>query len=238
LPRQAIASIGANGGEDVSDAIADLFKGKDMKALARRYNALANADEAKARGKQTAHDDGRLALPVPMPLDSMSVEDAKELLAVNEGKTASDRVKLRAVLARNPKVASKVGALARLTEGMLLDGNWPAGMLRQGIELELDRMRADLGYNEGSELEKMLIDRLLACWLNVQRSEQRRAAVLYSEPTLEVAAYLRAELETANANFLRASKTLATVRKLLRPLAVVAQLNIGGQQVNISKGSQ
>jgi hypothetical protein len=89
-------------------------------------------------------------------------------------------------------------------------------------------------HDDSSELERLLIDRIVVTWLHVQRAETDRAAVR-NGATLSKAAFYHKEASRALADHVRAVTALARVRRLLRPS--VAQVNIaaaGGQQVNLA----
>jgi hypothetical protein len=173
-----------------------------------------------------------LALPINLLRSEMSTEDSARLKEVEPAKTPEQRAELRSLLGKYPVVAKVAGDLARATERMLIEGNWDHPVLREALGLELSRMRREFGYTDCSELERMLIDRLLACWLNVQRVEQRRAALIYEGCSFAQGDYWGRELARANTSFLRASKALAQARRLLR--MPVVQLNVARQQLNVA----
>lgn len=107
------------------------------------------------------------------------------------------------------------------------------GEMGKGPGLYLNSMREDLGYTMASGLERLLIDRIVVCWLRVQQAEMQKDNAEKGSVTLSWATVWGRRLQMANRNFLSACKTLAQVRRLLRPR--IAQVNVGGQQINVAQ---
>lgn len=80
-------------------------------------------------------------------------------------------------LAEQHKETLQSGSLtAELTEKMLIDmlasGKGGAIVLRE----EVEGMRRRMGYEESSEIERLLIDRIVMCWLRMLKAEQEFAS--------------------------------------------------------------
>lgn len=98
---------------------------------------------------------------------------------------------------------------------------------------ELSQMRKDFRYQNSGTLERLLIDRVLVCWLRVQQAEDIKTAKDKEGVNLQWAMVWERRLQIAHRNFLSACRTPAQVRRLLKPR--VAQLNIGQQQLNVAQ---
>jgi hypothetical protein len=91
-------------------------------------------------------------------------------------------------------------------------------------------MEAELGLAEVSPLEKLLIERITACWLQTQHAE---AAFIRMQGTNGTApARLLKRQDKAQRHLLTATKQLALIRKLLKPAqSVVSQTRKGMPQL-------
>lgn len=172
---------------------------KDMAKQTKQTNALA----AKADFSQT------LALA-----QSGDAQAAREVFAMIKG-AASERAFV-AVLAdvgtRNQK---------HITEGMGFNTPFLSG----AIERQLEIMRADLGGEDAPPLERMLIERILSCWLLVNSLEGQVSN--QGHPALSE--QLDKRLQRAHKRHLSAVLALAQVRKL----NISIQINLANQQINL-----
>jgi hypothetical protein len=101
----------------------------------------------------------------------------------------------------------------------------------------LEGLGADLGYAESSSLERLLIQQITLCWLNLNLTEYRLTNVMKQSISFACGLYWEKRLTAAQRRFTRACETLARVRKLSRNTPAL-QFNIaagGGQQVNVAK---
>jgi hypothetical protein len=98
-------------------------------------------------------------------------------------------------------------------------------------------MRADLGYAGSSSLERLLIQQVTLCRVNLNLTEYRHINVMKQSISLASGIYWEKRLTAAQRRFTRACESLARVRKLSRNTPAL-QFNIaapGGQQVNLNK---
>ena len=166
--------------------------------------------------------------------------------------TDAERKRLDALLTRAQKGDKK--ALAELRPFMDKPGMWEAVgdlgriardtwieaaansnvLVREGIQQTADRLRRDLLHEGDSQLERVLVDRIVACWLQVSYADWQHGMTLkrggYS---YRDGAYDQDRMDRAHRRFLQAVKTLATVRRLLVP---AVQVNIGKNQI-ITQGT-
>jgi hypothetical protein len=150
---------------------------------------------------------------------------------------SESRRECQTMLAEHPELGESVANVARIAEASIVSA-WigdraESGSLAEAIQIKCDALRRDLGYDASSALERMLIDRLVACWLHVNYAEHCRSRQWQDGSSFTAVGFYDEAVSRANADFLRAAQSLARVRKLLQP--TVAQINIaaaGGQQVN------
>jgi hypothetical protein len=131
------------------------------------------------------------------------------------------------VLDTHPEIWSDYGDLARRAKAAWLD--LIAGedlLLRESMSRHLEALEGELGHAEGSPLEKSLIERITACWLQTQHAE---AAFIRMEGSNGTApARLLKRQDQAQRRLLAADKQLALVRKLLKPAQSPAKLALKG----------
>jgi hypothetical protein len=94
---------------------------------------------------------------------------------------------------------------------------------------KMELMRAELLGANPTPVERLLVERIVACWLQVQDADIR-AAQGQKDATLRWADFHQRRMDAANKRFLSAVKALALVRKLAVP---ALQINIAKKQVNV-----
>jgi tetratricopeptide (TPR) repeat protein len=104
-------------------------------------------------------------------------------------------------------------------------------LLKEALSLQLETMREEVAGPDPSPLERLLAERVIACWLQLQHAEAAYAANL-GKPTTAQSEYHQRRLDRVQRRFLAAIRTLAQVRKLLKP--TLTQINVGQQQVNVA----
>ena len=90
-------------------------------------------------------------------------------------------------------------------------------------------MRADLAGPNPTPIERLLVERVVACWLQVQDADVRYAQA--KDLSLKWYEYCQRRMNHSHKRYLSAVKTLALVRKLAVP---VLQVNIAKKQVNVA----
>jgi hypothetical protein len=94
---------------------------------------------------------------------------------------------------------------------------------------KLELLRAELLGDNPTPVERILVERVVACWLQVQAAELRAAQS--TDTYLKQLDFQQRRMDATNRRFLAAVKTLALVRKLAVP---VLQVNIAKKQVNVA----
>ncbi len=91
-------------------------------------------------------------------------------------------------------------------------------------------MKTELAGPKPSPLERLLVDRIAACWLQVHYAD-----ALYAQRMGEVSVgwgdYLQRRQDRAHRRYLASIRALAQVRRLLSP---PVQINVGQNQVNLA----
>jgi hypothetical protein len=107
-------------------------------------------------------------------------------------------------------------------------------ILQEGVSRKLELLRAEVAGPDPSPLERLLVERVLVCWLHLHYLE-----ITYAQQdrmSTELGAYYERSLDRAQKRYLAAIKALAVVRRLALPV-LVAQVNVAQkQQVNVGAG--
>jgi hypothetical protein len=135
-----------------------------------------------------------------------------------------------AALLSKPALASKIGV--GLTVELVLESMAGKDVRGKALRQQVDQWRQDLLLPGDGSLEELVVERVIASFLAAASAEELRAACLIGGHSNESTEFWDRHLSRTNADFLRAAKTLATIRRLRLP--VVRQLNIGQQQVNVA----
>lgn len=102
-------------------------------------------------------------------------------------------------------------------------------LTKKGLEEHLRELRDTLREAGDSPMDRILIDRLVACWLQVNYADwQHRALLKRGSYSFAEGRYDQERQDRAHRRLLQAAKTLATVRRLLVP---AVQINVGQNQI-------
>jgi hypothetical protein len=122
------------------------------------------------------------------------------------------------------------GDLARQAQLTLLSKFSGKNLLyKESLTRKLELLRAELSGPSPTPLERLLVDRVVTCWLHLHHLE-----MIYAQKesmTLELGSYYQRCISSAQKRYLAAIKTLALVRKMAVP---VLQVNIARKQVNVA----
>jgi hypothetical protein len=140
---------------------------------------------------------------------------------------------LREMLQQPGAVDLLGGDLARQAERSLIEAAAGKNLaFKEALTRKLELMRAELAGANPTPLERLLVERVVACWLQVQDADVRYAQAR-GDCTLAQADYYQRRMDRAHRRYLSAIKTLALVRRLALPV-FLAQVNIAGKQVNVA----
>lgn len=99
----------------------------------------------------------------------------------------------------------------------------------EAVQKKMELLRAELLGLNPTPVERLLVERIVACWLQVQDADIRTAQG-QKDASIRLADFHQRRMDSAHKRFLAAVKALAVVRKLAVP---VLQVNIAKKQVNV-----
>ena len=160
-------------------------------------------------------------------------EQDEELILLHrtnrEDAAPEDLKALRQYYVRNPPASLQTGIASFALENALNGAR--NGAVAEATRAGVGKLRAELGYRDSSALERMLIDHIALCWINVHRIQFDYDGVMSQSVTLKQGAYWERRLTSAQRRYLKAIETLARVRRMKLP---AVQVNIGQNQMNVS----
>ena len=131
----------------------------------------------------------------------------------------------RKLLGQEPHLADIGGNLARIAEGNLVAALAGEQLyLREMLLAKLKTMRSELAGPQPSPIERLLVERVVACWLQVYDADA--IAAQPESVTFVQGDYNQRRQDRAHRRYLSAIRTLALVRKLAVPIRV--DLNVAG----------
>lgn len=196
--------------------------------------------------KETSKETG-MVKSSPSDADLKRVEEVAsqfdELLArVNKNKPdPKDIEAFRSILAENKdlKLWSSFPGPGQTAENIALNSNEclpDSCLIMWGYRQKA--MLVELGFENASALERLIIQQITLCWLRLNLLEILYTISLEGSHTPEVGLYYEKRLTATQKRFTRACETLARVRRSAHLLPSI-QINVakdGGQQVNVAPG--
>jgi hypothetical protein len=120
------------------------------------------------------------------------------------------------------------GDLAERVERSLVDAVVGDDLiLREAVLQDLDRLRIKLAGLEPTPVERLLVQRIVTCWLYLQFAELRAAHVRSACDAQ--AEFLQRQVDRAQRRFFSAVRTLAAVRRLAIPLNLNVAIGVVGR---------
>ena len=163
---------------------------------------------------------------VPRPALTEFLDLVDKANAGDEGAARALRPRLDAL----PALAEQLGDFSKIVRAALV--KTVAGEqlgFAEALEWKLDALRTELTQPSDGPLERLLVGRVVLCWLQVHQAEGLYAQRMGSLDLAWNEAYQR-RIDRAQRRYIQAIRTLAQVRRLAVPLAV--QINVAEQQVN------
>jgi hypothetical protein len=164
------------------------------------------------------------------------VAEARSLVERARGGDPSALAGLRDLLDRRPDLWRHYGDLAGHAEV-----SWVAVaagtdlMLAESLRRKAAEMRAELAGPAPSPLERLLADRAVACWLQVNYCDA--AAARAGGASVRQAALASRRQESAQRRFLQAAGALAALRRLMPPVKEAKGLPGDGEPAVAEGGS-
>jgi hypothetical protein len=131
---------------------------------------------------------------------------------------ATELASLREALDRHPETWRAYGDLAAHARDAWI--SLIAGVdlaLKESLGRQVEVMKAELAGPDPSPLEVLLVERIVACWLQVGYADA--AAAQAGEMSIQQANYIRKRQDSAHRRYLSAIATLAMTRRLLESAA-------------------
>ncbi len=138
---------------------------------------------------------------------------------VNSGERSA-LTELRTALDKYPWMSSVVGGnLAYQAETSLVNAMYADQIAaKEALQRELEKKRAELSGENPAPIERLLIERVVSCWLQVQHANLVVAQSI--SVSHAIGDYNQRRQDRSHRRFLAAVKTLATVRRVALPIRV------------------
>jgi hypothetical protein len=150
---------------------------------------------------------------------------------------SKDVVELRKLLNTIPDLWRVAGDFADRARAQLIQRISGTPLIEESLKAGTTQICRNLGYDSAPEIERLLIEQVVLCWVRLNLLESRYTSFREQHTlTIAQAHFLERRLNYAQRRYLRACETLARVRKIVRRTPAL-QINIataGGQQVNVA----
>ena len=137
---------------------------------------------------------------------------------------------LRAYMDLAPGVWAQRGDLAQVMQqtliGLVARNNL---VVQENVARKCAALTQELAGPAPSPVERLLVERVVLCWLHLHYAEALRLQL--KEVTFQQEEFHQRRMSKMQARYLAAIRTLAQVRRLGAP---AMQVNIGAQQVNVA----
>jgi len=161
-----------------------------------------------------------------------AVEKLRDLLGKAHNGDEDAVPKIRQILTEHPDLARQFADVARIAEDALIEVMTKEQDLaaKELILCQLEAVREEIAGKNPSPLERLLSERVVVTWLEVQYFE-----ALYAQNMRNLrmpqAEHHQKRLDRAHRRHLSAIRALAQIRKLLKGTAIT-QINIADKQIN------
>jgi hypothetical protein len=162
-----------------------------------------------------------------------TVKKLRDLLCLAKKGQEDAMPKIRQILSEHPDLAWRFVHLAHMAEDILIGKVTREGDLatKELFRCQLEAMREEIAGENPSPLERLLAERIVATWLQIQLFEGLYASGMSKGMTIAQGGYHQKRLDQTYRRHLSAIRTLAQIRKLLKGTAIT-QINIADKQIN------
>jgi hypothetical protein len=156
------------------------------------------------------------AEPLPRPTEPPAAAELRALVQAAQAGDPSALPRIREILDQRPEVWHHVGDLATLAERA-----WIAVLAAdhavavEFLKRTITEMKTDLTGDNATRVERLLVDQVIACWMEVSYLET--VAADPGRSSLDQADIRLKRLESAQRRYLSALKALTSVRTLALP---------------------
>jgi hypothetical protein len=191
-----------------------------------------NLDKRRPAGDSPAPDVsaiGQAAMEEP----GRTVEELRGLLGKAEKGDKDAVPEIRQILDEHPDLAWQFVDVAHIAEDALIEEMTGEEDLavKEIMRCQLKAMREEIAGENPSPLERLLAERVVATWLQIQLFEGLYASVMSKSMTIAQGSYHQKRLDQTYRRHLSAIRALAQMRKLLKGGAIT-QINIADKQIN------
>jgi len=207
-----------------------------MPSQGRHCSTLGITNTIAANGGNDVAESANTKSLTTTKENSLLVTDPQafvKLVRKAEKGDAKALAEVRAICKADPEVWDAISTdIARAIRDTLLRRlTGENELMHDSVNRQLARMKRDLMGTDPSPLERLLAERICACWLQVQHAEWLYTAKLKEGMSFAHGDYLQRQIDRANQRYTAAIRALAQVRRLLVP---VIQVNVVGKQVNLA----
>jgi hypothetical protein len=162
-----------------------------------------------------------------------TVEKLRKLLRLAEKGKEAAVPEIRQILSEHPDLAWRFVDVAQFAEDTLIEKMTKQGDLatREIIRCQLEAMSDEIAGENPSPLERLLTERIVATWLQIQLFEGLYASGMSKSMTIAQGSFHQKRLDQTYRRHLSAIRALAQIRKLLKGTAIT-QINIADKQIN------
>ncbi len=186
------------------------------------------------------YEDRSVGRPQDPDLSAMTKEElkirrdtAERLRELNDKAEKGDKKavsEIRDILQELPELAWKFMDYAKLAEWHMVERmtNEKDFASKEVLKRQLATMREEIAGENPSPLERLLAERVVATWLQVQLFEGVYASSVFKNMTIAQGNYHQKRLDQIHKRHLSAIRTLGQIRKL----GPAVQINIAEKQIN------
>jgi hypothetical protein len=140
---------------------------------------------------------------------------------------------IRQILDERPHLAWQFVDVAQVAEEALIEkmSGEEDLAVKEIMRCQLKAMREEIAGENPSPLERLLAERVVATWLQIQLFEGLYASGMSKSMTIAQGSYHQKRLDQTYRRHLSAIRALAQMRKLLKGGAIT-QINIADKQIN------
>jgi hypothetical protein len=191
-----------------------------------------NLDKRQPEGDSPAPDMSMISQG-ELEESEKTVKKLRDLLRLAE-KGEEDAVpEIRHILDEHPDLAWQFVDIAKTAEDALIENMTKEEDLaaKELIRCQLEAMREQIAGENPSSLERLLAERVVATWLQIQLFEGLYASSMFKSMTIAQGSFHQKRLDHTYRRHLSAIRALAQMRKLLKGVAIT-QINIAEKQIN------
>ena len=144
------------------------------------------------------------------------VDEIKAVVGRAKRGDATALPRLRELLTEHPALWQHYGDLSKQAEAAWADSTaGPDLHLRECLLRRAEALREELGGPTPSPVERLLVERVVACWMQMAYFDALEAQALHDDERPRLAAYRAKRQEQAHRMYLTSLAALTTLRKLL-----------------------